>query len=91
MKLTKTLLLAAATGLYLTAGSLAAELTVYTAVEAEDLMEKPFKEAVEAFKLRLLKKALAATRYNQKLAAARLGLTYHQFRGLYRQFKKDLT
>ena len=68
-----------------------ADTTAAPAVEAEDLMEKPFKEAVEAFKLRLLKKALAATRYNQKLAAARLGLTYDQFRGLYRQFKKDLT
>jgi psp operon transcriptional activator len=53
-------------------------------------MDRPFKEAVDEFKLKLLKKALATTRYNQKLAAAHLGLTYHQFRGLYRQFKKEL-
>ena len=67
------------------------ETAVAADADVTDLTDNPFKEAVEAFKLGLLKKALAATRYNQKLAAARLGLTYDQFRGLYRQFKKDLT
>ena len=53
----------------------------------EDLMQKPLKEAVWQLKLRLLESALKTTKYNQKEAALRLGLTYHQFRGLYRQYK----
>ena len=44
-----------------------------------------FKEAVAAYERRLLKQALAAERFNQGLAARRLGLTYHQLRGLLRK------
>ena len=46
-----------------------------------------FEQAVWQFKLKLLKAALVRTRYNQKKAAVELGLTYHQFRGLYRRYK----
>jgi psp operon transcriptional activator len=52
--------------------------------------DEPFKQAVWQFKLELLKKALKAAKYNQRKAAAQMGLTYHQFRGLYRQYQSDL-
>jgi psp operon transcriptional activator len=38
-------------------------------------------------KVMMLETALRKTRYNQKKAARVLGLTYHQFRGLYRQYQ----
>ncbi len=56
-------------------------------VPSEDMLSKPMNEAVRELKRRMLEEALTAARYNQKEAAKRLGLTYHQFRGLYRQFK----
>jgi psp operon transcriptional activator len=37
----------------------------------------------------MLEKALANSKFNQKKAAKLLGLTYHQFRGLYRQYRKN--
>ena len=52
----------------------------------DDLLENPFSEAVDAFKVRLLKRALKKARYNQRAAAGILGLSYHQFRGLYRKY-----
>lgn len=58
---------------------------------AAGLMDRPFREALWEFKLRWLKKALGEAQYNQRKAAARMGLTYHQFRGLYRQYKQYLT
>lgn len=56
--------------------------------EERDPFEKPLKQALWELKIRLLEKALKEEKYNQKGAAARLGLTYHQFRGLYRQYQK---
>jgi psp operon transcriptional activator len=56
--------------------------------ELNNLMEKPLKEAVWELKIKLLENALAKAKYNQKKAARILGLTYHQFRGLYRQYQK---
>ena len=41
--------------------------------------------AVAALEIAALERALEATRHHQRKAAARLGLTYHQFRGLYRK------
>jgi len=38
------------------------------------------REAVAALEGRMLAEALAATRFNQRQAAARLGLGYDQFR-----------
>jgi len=51
----------------------------------EDLWDMPLHEAVQELKMRLLKKALEETKYNQRKAAGILGLTYDQFRGLYRK------
>ncbi len=48
----------------------------------------PLKAAVLDLKFRMLKSALERSRYNQRKAAALLGLTYDQFRGLYRRYRK---
>jgi psp operon transcriptional activator len=53
-------------------------------------LEQSFNDAVRELELRLLKKALRETQFNQKKTAERLGLTYHQFRGLYRKYSDDL-
>lgn len=47
-----------------------------------DLNEKPLKEAVLILERHRLSTALAASSFNQRKAAALLGLTYAQFRGL---------
>ena len=54
------------------------------------LLEKPLKEAIKELKIQLMKKALREAKYNQKRAAKILGLTYHQFRGLYRTFHEEI-
>ncbi len=53
----------------------------------EYLLSRPFYEAIDELKAHLLKEALKKTRYHQKIAAQRLGLTYDQFRGMYRKYK----
>ena len=45
----------------------------------------PLAQAVRELEERYLAEALGEARHNQKKAAALLGLTYHQFRGLYRR------
>lgn len=57
---------------------------------AEELLDKPFNEATRAFELALVRRALEGARYNQRQAAEYLGLTYDQFRGIYRKYKDDL-
>ncbi|MBW2408781.1 MAG: sigma 54-interacting transcriptional regulator, partial [Deltaproteobacteria bacterium] len=56
-----------------------------------DAVDRPLKEAVWDLKIKMLESALTKSEYNQKKAAKRLGLTYHQFRGLYRQYQKKKT
>jgi len=56
----------------------------------QELMKKPFKEAVRTLELRLLRQALERTKYNQRKASRALGLTYHQFRGLYRKYADEM-
>jgi psp operon transcriptional activator len=63
---------------------------VKPAEAGQDLPGIPLKQAVMDLKLRMLKSALERSRYNQRKAAALLGLTYDQFRSLYRLYK-DLT
>ena len=48
---------------------------------------QPLKAAVWELQVRMLETALGKTRHNQKKAARILGLTYHQFRGLYRRYQ----
>jgi len=57
----------------------------------ENLSEsKPLKEAVSELEVKLLRAALERTKFNQRKAAERLGLTYHQFRGYYRKYAEAL-
>jgi psp operon transcriptional activator len=49
-------------------------------------LARPFTELVEAYEQALLRTAMDEARFNQRRAAALLGLTYHQFRGLYRKY-----
>jgi len=55
-----------------------------------DLLSKPFKEAVRLFEIQLVREALIRARYNQQRVAKQLGLSYDQFRGVYRKYKKEL-
>ena len=56
----------------------------------EDLLDKPFKEAVRGLEIHLLQRTLKKTKYNQRKAARALGLSYHQFRGLYRKYSEEI-
>ena len=59
--------------------------------KSEDVsLQRPLAEAVDALKIMLLKKALKKARYNQRAAAGILGLSYHQFRGLYRKYSREI-
>ncbi len=49
-----------------------------------------FEEAVRDFEVALLGRALRRAQRNQNKAAALLGLSYHQFRGLYRKHRDRL-
>ena len=60
-------------------------------VSAMDALNRmPLQEAVRELKIRMLNRALKNARHNQKKAAEILGLTYHQFRGLYRTLKDQI-
>jgi psp operon transcriptional activator len=48
-------------------------------------LDIPLAGAVRSLEEAYLAAALEQSRHNQKKAAALLGLTYHQFRGLYRR------
>ena len=50
-------------------------------------LNQPLKAAVWQLKVKMLETALRKAKYNQKQAARILGLSYHQFRGLYRRYK----
>ena len=58
-------------------------------VTDDDLLNMSLKDAVRELKVRMMNRALLSARHNQKKAAHILGLTYHQFRGLYRTLKSD--
>lgn len=51
---------------------------------------RTLKEAVRELEISFLKRTLVETKYNQQRAAKVLGLTYHQFRGLYRKYRDEL-
>ena len=56
----------------------------------EQSLDRPFTEAVRDLEVRLLKASLKRARFNQRAAARALGLTYHQFRGLYRKYADEV-
>ena len=59
------------------------------AIPMERAPSGSLNEAVWALKIRMLEQALKKTHFNQRKAAGVLGLTYHQFRGLYRKYQQD--
>ncbi|MBI5093154.1 MAG: phage shock protein operon transcriptional activator [Candidatus Hydrogenedentes bacterium] len=56
----------------------------------EESLDVTFEQAVQAVELRMLNHALKRARYNQHRASELLGLTYNQFRGLYRKYRDQL-
>ncbi|MCD4722115.1 MAG: phage shock protein operon transcriptional activator [Desulfobacula sp.] len=52
----------------------------------DQILKKPFKEAMGELEWHLLSKALNECRFNQKKAAKRLGLSYDQFRGIKKKY-----
>jgi psp operon transcriptional activator len=54
------------------------------------LFDMPLKDATGELQIQMVRKALAKTRFNQRKAAKILGLSYDQFRGLYRKHKNHL-
>ena len=65
-----------------------AELTAPAAGSFASSSASPvkFEEAVQALEKQLLEAALAAEKGHQRKAADRLGLSYHQMRGLLRKY-----
>ncbi|HDQ39611.1 MAG TPA: phage shock protein operon transcriptional activator [Desulfonatronum sp.] len=55
------------------------------------MQKQTLPEAVAALERDLLTRALQLTKYNQRKAAEHLGLSYHQFRGLYRKYRGHKT
>lgn len=53
-------------------------------------LEKPLKQAVRDLEVSMVRRALEESQHNQKEAARRLELTYHQFRHLYRKYQDEL-
>jgi psp operon transcriptional activator len=61
-----------------------------TAEDGSSPTATPFHETVRDFEVKVIKQALADARHHQRKAAQRLGLSYHQFRGLYRKYRDFL-
>ena len=55
-----------------------------------ELMTLPLKEAVHELTIARLAAALDEAKYNQRKAAQSLGMSYHQFRGLYRKHLSEI-
>lgn len=53
-------------------------------------LDRPFEECIQELELKLLRHGLNKAKFNQRKAAELLGLTYHQFRGLYRKYQNQL-
>ncbi|MEI8316935.1 MAG: phage shock protein operon transcriptional activator [Planctomycetia bacterium] len=60
------------------------------AVTGRATLPHSLPEAVARLEIEALRGALRATRHHQRKAAALLGLSYHQFRGLYRKHAAQL-
>jgi psp operon transcriptional activator len=59
-------------------------------VSSPALEGKTFAQAIQALEVALLQSALGRARLNQRKAADLLGMSYHQFRWLYRRHKKEV-
>ncbi len=65
------------------------DLPPEVAGETPDASEQGFEKQVETFELGLLRQALRSAGWNQRQAASHLGLSYDQFRHLYRKYHLD--
>ncbi len=54
-------------------------------------LSTPLPQQVKALEMRLLKKALVESGFKQQAAANKLGLTYYQFRAMYRKYKDEIS
>jgi len=63
----------------------AAPVVVERPAAVPEVVAGGFRALVDGYEKRLLSEALAAARFNQKQAAAALGLSYHQFRNALRK------
>jgi psp operon transcriptional activator len=61
-----------------------------TAAPPNDALPTDFQAAIAEVEIRLLRRALVNARYRQREAAQALGLSYDQFRGLYRKYAREL-
>ncbi len=52
----------------------------------DQILKKPFKQAIADLEFYLVSKALKECRFNQKKAAKKLGLSYDQFRGFKKKY-----
>jgi psp operon transcriptional activator len=55
-----------------------------------DLEKTSLPDAIREVEICFLREALERARYNQRIAGETLGLTYHQFRRLYRKYQDEL-
>ena len=65
------------------------DLPPEVAGETPDASEQGFEKQVEPFALGLLRQAVRSAGWNQRQAASHLGLSYDQFRHLYRKYHLD--
>jgi psp operon transcriptional activator len=56
----------------------------------EGLDQLPLADAVRALEVSRLRRALQSCQFNQRKAAESLGLSYDQFRGYYRKYRREL-
>jgi psp operon transcriptional activator len=56
----------------------------------DEILKKPFKQAIGELEFHLISKALKECRFNQKNAAKRLGLSYDQFRGIKKKYSNKI-
>jgi len=57
----------------------------------EDIPLSRYREYIQEVELNFIKRALEENRFSQKKAAEVLGLTYDQFRGLYKKYQSSLS
>jgi psp operon transcriptional activator len=67
-----------------------ARIPVHNPFPEDEAPDKSFDDAVWEFKVKLLENALKKANFHQKNAARILGMTYHQFRALYRKYHQDV-
>ncbi|MDP0501596.1 MAG: phage shock protein operon transcriptional activator [Verrucomicrobiota bacterium JB022] len=68
----------------------AVESPAPSVVKPTTVDRRPLNDRVRELEVEALQRALAECQYHQRKAADQLGLSYHQFRGLYRKYQDEL-